>query len=340
MSGHPTLTVAILTFNSGATIGACLDSLVAQEHQDFEVLVVDDDSMDDTLAIVSGYSGKLRIRTCRNGSHLIPRGRNIGLESSQSDVVAFIDSDDRAAPSWTHVITEAFRAHPAAVLIAGALLPAYRSLQAGAISANDHAIRRLFGSGVIQFCAGNCAVNRALAPGLRFNEEFRFAEDLELAARISDSEQRLYIPHMQIHHYSRERFWPYAKQMFRYAYMKQQFSYRAGDFRLIDFVPLTILAGSLLASLITTSWWFLLILPAFSVAEAAFTASYERCTLPVALLTPAAWLVKNFAWSGGMACGWVALAVNGQRRRVLRAKHVSAAPRMRAGRANGAAGRP
>lgn len=327
MSGHPTLTVTILTFNSGATIGACLDSLAAQEHQDFDVLVVDDDSVDDTLAIVSSYSGKLRITTRRNGTHLIPRGRNIGLTSSQSDIVAFIDSDDRAAPGWTRVITETFRAHPAAVLVAGSLLPAHRSRRAGAIAANDSAIRRLFGRGVIQFCAGNCAVNRAVAPGLRFNEEFRFAEDLELAARISDRKRRLHIPHMQIHHYSRDTLARYAQQMFRYAYMKQQFSYRAGDFRLIDFVPLAILAGSLLASLATLSWWFLLLLPAFSVAEAAFTSVFERCALPVALLTPAAWLVKNLAWSGGMAWGWLALAASGRRRRVLRAGHVSAAGR-------------
>ena len=76
---QPGLTVVILTYNSAATLGACLDSLVGQADRDFGVVVVDDDSTDETLAIVASYSSRLRITVTRNGSHLIPRGRNIGL---------------------------------------------------------------------------------------------------------------------------------------------------------------------------------------------------------------------------------------------------------------------
>ena len=42
-SGMPGLTVIVLTYNSAATIGACLDALVRQEYKDFDVVVVDDD---------------------------------------------------------------------------------------------------------------------------------------------------------------------------------------------------------------------------------------------------------------------------------------------------------
>ena len=62
--------------------------------------------------------------------------------------------------------------------------PAYRTRIAQAIAVNDDAVRRLFGGGIMQFSAGNCAINRDIVPDAFFNENFRFAEDLELASRI------------------------------------------------------------------------------------------------------------------------------------------------------------
>ena len=66
------LTVVILTYNSGNTIGECLDSLVSQRYQDFEVIIVDDDSVDETLAVVSDYSSRIKISVVRNGAHKHP----------------------------------------------------------------------------------------------------------------------------------------------------------------------------------------------------------------------------------------------------------------------------
>ena len=62
MTGSPRLTVVVLTYNSAATVGACLDSLVDQRYQGFYVIIVDDDSTEETLSIVSGYSSQLRSR--------------------------------------------------------------------------------------------------------------------------------------------------------------------------------------------------------------------------------------------------------------------------------------
>src|SRR5579863_7694108 len=153
---EPGLTVVLLTYNSAATVGACLDSLVGQADRDFSVVIVDDDSTDKTLAIVASYSSLLRITVTRNGSHLIPRGRNIGLSASQTSMVAFIDSDDRAEPGWTRAIRTAFRDNPGAAIITGRNVPAHRTRTAQAISLNDDAIRRLFADDFRLASAGNC----------------------------------------------------------------------------------------------------------------------------------------------------------------------------------------
>ena len=112
MADKSALTVVVLTYNSAATIGVCLDALMQQYYQDFDVVVVDDDSTDETVSIVSTYSSRLRLSIRRNGSHNIPRGRNIGISCAQTDLVAFVDSDDYPAPEWTRVIVETFRMHP------------------------------------------------------------------------------------------------------------------------------------------------------------------------------------------------------------------------------------
>lgn len=74
MTDSPDLTVVILTYNSAATIEECLNSLVSQRYQDFDVIVVDDDSTDETLYMVSEYSSRLRLTVTNNGSHNISRG--------------------------------------------------------------------------------------------------------------------------------------------------------------------------------------------------------------------------------------------------------------------------
>jgi glycosyltransferase involved in cell wall biosynthesis len=318
---RPRLTVVVLTCNSAASIGSCLDALAGQDCPDFEVIVVDDDSADGTLAIVARYAGRLRLRVARNGSRIIPRGRNIGLAASQTPLVAFVDSDDWADPGWTRAILAAFAANPQLGLVSGDLVPAYRTVTAQAISLNDDTVRRLAGRRRPQFYAGNCAVNRDVLPGSVFDEEFRFAEDLELAARLRQRCPWAHLPGMRVHHYSRESLGQYAQQMFRYAKMKQYYAVTSGDYRWLDYVPAGVLAGSGVAAALTRSAWPLLTIFGFSLAEAAFVVGYQRCPPQAAPLTWPAWAVKNLAWSGGLCWAAAGLAVRPGTRRRLRAKH-------------------
>ena len=315
------LTVVVLTWNSARTIGSCLESLAQQAGPDFDVVIVDDDSADETLAVVAAYSARLRILVARNGSHVIPRGRNIGIAASRTSLVAFLDSDDRAAPGWTQAITAAFRDDPRLGLVSGALVPAYRTLAARAIALNDDAVRRLSGRGRAQFYAGNCAVNRDLVPGPVFDEDFRFAEDLELAARLRACCCWAHVPGMRVHHYSRDTFRQYAGQMYRYAVMKHYYAVTSGSYGWLDFVPLGVLMASGLAALATRSAWPLLLIFVFSLAEALFVICYQRCPARVAVLAWPAWIVKNLSWSCGLGWAVIDLAVHPGARRLLRAKH-------------------
>ena len=97
----PSVSVIIPMFNAQRYISTCLDSLIAQTFQNFEVIVVDDCSTDNSAAIVQSYverfGGRLKFtRTEKNsGTPGIPRNR--GLLLSRGEYVFFMDSDDKFA---------------------------------------------------------------------------------------------------------------------------------------------------------------------------------------------------------------------------------------------------
>ena len=73
----------------------------------------------------------------------------------------------------------------------------------------------------------------------------KFAEDLELASRIKGRYAKRYVPDMVMYHHSRETFTQYAKQMYRYGFMKLWFSFASRSFRWLDFVPIALLVGGM-----------------------------------------------------------------------------------------------
>ena len=172
----------------------------------------------------------------------------------------------------------------------------------------------------MNFCAGNCAINRNVLQDARFDEDFKFAEDLELAARVEGRYARRIVPDMAVRYYSRETFGQYAKQMYRYGFMKSWFSVRRS---------LLLVAG--FRSLGPVGWRHRRC-PGLEVVVAAdaqpsvrtgrshFVRRYQRCPIRVAALTFPAWLIKNLAWSSGIGHGLLALTIDGNARHMLRSK--------------------
>ena len=98
-SKSPRVSVIIPTYNRAADLGRCLDSLVAQTFKDFEVLVCDDGSTDESAMVVERYKGRLDLsyHWARNfGGPARPR--NSGVQLARGMYVAFLDSDDWWSP--------------------------------------------------------------------------------------------------------------------------------------------------------------------------------------------------------------------------------------------------
>lgn len=86
--------ICIPTYNRAHTISRTLDSLVRQSFSDFEVLVVDDGSVDDTENVVSGYKGLIDIKYIKKENGGKHTALNVGIEKATGVFFMILDSDD------------------------------------------------------------------------------------------------------------------------------------------------------------------------------------------------------------------------------------------------------
>ncbi|MDK9356974.1 glycosyltransferase family 2 protein [Lelliottia wanjuensis] len=95
------ISIIMPSFNSAKTIGDTIDSIVGQSYTNWELLITDDCSTDETIDIVKRYAKKdSRIKLfCNAVNSGAAVSRNNSIENSAGDYLAFLDSDDRWLPN-------------------------------------------------------------------------------------------------------------------------------------------------------------------------------------------------------------------------------------------------
>jgi hypothetical protein len=119
----PLVSVLMSNYNYGAYIGEAIESVVAQTYGQFELLVCDDGSKDNSCETVERYVRQdRRVRLLRKENGGQASGYNTGYRESRGLIIAFIDSDDIWMPQKLERVVQAFQAHPESGLIAHRLL--------------------------------------------------------------------------------------------------------------------------------------------------------------------------------------------------------------------------
>lgn len=120
------LSVIIPTRNRAAYLNGTLTSITDQSfsQDEFEVIVVDNGSQDNTKDIVDSYQGRIKnlryFYVSTPGLHV---GRNLGLEVSEGEVLAYLDDDVIVRPGWAEAIAGRFGSDKNIALLGGACLP-------------------------------------------------------------------------------------------------------------------------------------------------------------------------------------------------------------------------
>lgn len=187
MSTAPTVSIIVPAYNAARWLRETIDSVLAQTYPDFELVIVDDASTDDTVAIARD-TGDPRVRVIeseKNAGAAI--SRNVGIEAARGEYLAFLDADDIALPQRIERQVSFLERHPD-VGLCGSWLQTIGARRDVWTAYRDHdhiKAELLFRSGLL---GGTVMCRRSLlmAHGLRYDPAYPISEDYDLWTRCAD----------------------------------------------------------------------------------------------------------------------------------------------------------
>ena len=91
----PKISVIVPVYNAEKSLCRCIDSILTQTYQDFELLLIDDGSKDSSGAICDSYVAKdSRIKVFHKPNGGVSSARNLGIDNAQGEWLTFVDADD------------------------------------------------------------------------------------------------------------------------------------------------------------------------------------------------------------------------------------------------------
>lgn len=175
----PKVSVIVPVYKAEAYLHRCVDSLLAQTFQDFEILLVDDGSPDRSGEICDDYARQdRRVRVFHKENGGVSSARNLGLDECRGEWVVFVDADDYVDENYLYIDTRFYGAD--------VIEKSYSVIYEG----DDKKDRRTFQDGVLakknifyyfvnkrNNALWNKLLSRRLIASMRFNEKVFIGED-------------------------------------------------------------------------------------------------------------------------------------------------------------------
>jgi glycosyltransferase involved in cell wall biosynthesis len=191
---NPDVSVVMCARNAEKYIGNCIGSILNQTFQNFEIVLVDDMSGDNTANIIAKFSDE-RIRYIRNEKWLkIPKSRNKGLQYTKAKYIFFTDADCTVSQNW---IEEGLRylQHKNCIGVEGKIIYVSEDYEP---TFSDHVMENTSGG---QFMTGNEAYTKevVLAVG-GFDEKMGSLTDRDFGLRAMKHGKICFNPNMIVYH--------------------------------------------------------------------------------------------------------------------------------------------
>ena len=116
----PEISIILCTFNRATYLQNCIDTVINQTYDNWELLVVDDGSEDHTFEIVNPYLQKFKnVRYLKHYNRKLAYAKNVGIQASFGKYITFIDSDDTYAANHIESRINYLKSHPEIDLLQG-----------------------------------------------------------------------------------------------------------------------------------------------------------------------------------------------------------------------------
>lgn len=109
----PRYSIIIPAYNAESSIEQCVDTILNQEETDFEMIIVDDGSTDNTLHCITSVAKEDdRIKVIHQNNGGPSSARNKALECAIGEWIVFCDADDQVGDNWLNNYTEIIKCNP------------------------------------------------------------------------------------------------------------------------------------------------------------------------------------------------------------------------------------
>ena len=199
MRSEVSVSIILPTYNRAALLPRSIESVLGQTYGDFELIVVDDGSQDDSAAVVAKFGDK-RTRYLRHTQNRgVAAARNTGLAEVRGAYVAFQDSDDQWLPEKLERQKRAFDRHPDAAVVYSDMHRIYSDGRVLYFRSPTIVRGRLINPQThfwqsYMLAMQPALVRRACFDGHRFDEGFGAFDDLDFYLRVA---QRYEFLHME-----------------------------------------------------------------------------------------------------------------------------------------------
>jgi glycosyltransferase involved in cell wall biosynthesis len=192
----PKATFFMPVYNRAHTIRESVDSVLAQTFEDFELLLIDDGSTDESVAIIESYDDP-RIRLVRHEENQgIPKTRNDGLREARGEYLAILDSDDLAHPRRLEKQVRVLDENPRVAAVGSWLKKIDDTGRTTGVLLRPVGARRIRARIPFISCFKNPAMTArtALMREFGYREQFVYCQDIDMWARMSVEHEFANIP--------------------------------------------------------------------------------------------------------------------------------------------------
>ncbi len=208
------VSVVVCSYNGGRTLRGCLSSLMKLDFPDYEVILVDDGSTDDTAEIAAEFPQVIYHHQQNLGLSV---ARNVGANLATGEIIAYTDDDCVADEFWLHYLVQAMRDQGVEAIGGPNITPESDGWVAKCVAASpgnpSHVMLDDRHAEHVPGC--NMAFRRSTLLGLGgFDRQFRVAgDDVDICWRLLDAGLKIgYAPGAMVWHHRRATIKAYAKQ--------------------------------------------------------------------------------------------------------------------------------
>ena len=208
MSNIPTISVLVIAYNAARTLTTALDSILCQRFRDFELLLIDDGSTDETLSLVKEYAERdKRIKWSQTFHQGVAVARQKALNWARGDYILFVDADDWIEPDTLKTLCSAASKENAEIVICDfwihTLHSTELSIQDPCLEGNHSAVELFLTK--LHGALWNKLIKRELFEryNIRFIPGLNCLEDLLVILKLVFNNIRITYVHKALYHYDK-----------------------------------------------------------------------------------------------------------------------------------------